>query len=47
MMKTTTGSDKLTIILSWVIAILVFAGGAWWIWTMPAPDREQMALEVK
>lgn len=47
MTKTTTGSSRLTVILSWVIALICFAGGAFYIWMMPSPDREAMDLQMK
>ena len=47
MTKTTTGSSRLTVILSWVIALICFTGGAFYIWMMPSPDREAMDLQMK
>ena len=47
MMKTTTKSSHLTVVLSWVIALVGFAGGALYIWTMPSPDQEAMNLQLK
>ncbi|KAA3935158.1 OmpH family outer membrane protein, partial [Bacteroides ovatus] len=47
MTKTTTGSSRLTVILSWMIALICFAGGAFYIWMMPSPDQEAMDLQMK
>ena len=44
MTKTTTGSSRLTVFLSWLIALICFAGGALYIWMMPSPDQEAMNL---
>ena len=47
MTKTTTGSSRLTVILSWMIALICFVGGALYIWKMPSPDQEVIALQMK
>ncbi len=47
MTKTTTGSSRLTVILSWMIALICFVGGALYIWKMPSPDQEAIALQMK
>ena len=47
MTKTTTGSSRLTVILSWMIALICFVGGALYIWKMPSPDQEAMDLQMK
>ena len=47
MTKTTTGSSRLTVFLSWLIALICFAGGALYIWMMPSPDQEAMNLHMK
>ena len=47
MTKTTTGSSRLTVILSWMIALICFMGGALYIWKMPSPDQEAMDLQMK
>ena len=39
MTKTTTGSSRLTVILSWVIALVCLVGGALFIWLMPSPGQ--------
>ena len=44
MTKTTTGSSRMTVFLSWLIALICFAGGALYIWMMPSPDQEAMNL---
>ena len=46
MTKTTTGSSRLTVILSWMIALICFVGGALYIWKMPSPDQEVIALQM-
>ena len=47
MTRTTTGSSRLTVILSWMIALICFVGGALYIWKMPSPDQEAMDLQMK
>ena len=47
MTRTTTGSSRLTVILSWMIALICFVGGALYIWKMPSPDQEVIALQMK
>lgn len=44
MMKTTTETDRLVSILSWLIALLVLAGGALFLWLMPAPETGNIDL---
>ena len=47
MTKTTTGSSRLTVILSWVIALVCLVGGALFIWMMPAPEDGMIDLQAK
>ena len=47
MTRTTTGSSRLTVILSWMIALICFVGGALYIWKMPSLDQEAIALQMK
>ncbi|SDH83187.1 hypothetical protein [Bacteroides ovatus] len=47
MTKTTTGSSRLTVILSWIIALACFVGGALFIWMMPSPDQGVIDLQAK
>ncbi len=47
MTKTTTGSSRLTVILSWIIALVCFMGGALFIWMMPSPDQGAIDLQAK
>ena len=47
MTRTTTGSSRLTVILSWMIALICFVGGALYILKMPSPDQEAMDLQMK
>ena len=47
MTKTTTGSSRLTVILSWIIALACFVGGALFIWMMPSPDQGAIDLQAK
>lgn len=47
MTKTTTGSSRSSVILSWVIALVCFIGGAWSIWMMPAPEQGAVDLQEK
>ncbi len=44
MTKTTTGSSRLTVILSWGLALACFVGGALFIWMMPSPDQGTIDL---
>ena len=41
MTRTTTGVSRLTVILSWMIALICFVGGALYIWKMPSLDQER------
>lgn len=47
MTKTTTGSSRSSVILSWVIALACFIGGALSIWMMPAPEQGAVDLQEK
>ncbi|KAB5219169.1 OmpH family outer membrane protein, partial [Bacteroides thetaiotaomicron] len=47
MTKTTTGSSRLTVILSWVIALVCLVGGALFIWLMPSPGQGAIDLQAK
>lgn len=47
MTKTTTGSSRLTVILSWVIALVCLVGGALFIWLMPSPGQGAVDLQAK
>lgn len=47
MTKTTTGSSRSSVILSWVIALVCFIGGALSIWMMPAPEQGAVDLQEK
>lgn len=47
MTKTTTGSSRLTVILSWVIALVCLVGGAVFIWLMPSPGQGAIDLQAK
>lgn len=47
MTKTTTGSSRSSVILSWVIALVCFIGGALSIWMMPAPEQGAVDLHEK
>lgn len=47
MTKTTTGSSRISVILSWVIALVCFIGGALSIWMMPAPEQGAVDLHEK
>lgn len=47
MTKTTTGSSRNTVILSWIIALVCLVGGALFIWLMPAPEQGTVDLQDK
>lgn len=47
MTKTTTGSSRSSVILSWVIALACFIGGALSIWMMPALEQGAVDLQEK
>ena len=46
MTKTTTGSSRLTVILSWIIALACFVGGAVYLWMMPTPKQGEIDLQA-
>lgn len=45
MTKTTTGSSRGTVVLSWIIALICFAGGALLLWLMPVPEQGTVKLQ--